>query len=359
VALTITHPFVSAIADDPAAAAAGQVVPSNWNASHSISGTLPAANIAPAGSTTQVQFNLGGALSADSGFTYAGSGGVVTIAQGTIAANAKALNITGTFNNAGVSFDAPLFMSITDSASAATSLISDFQVGASSVFAVRKDGLAFSNAGFSAGFGSNISAAVTTGGAPGVFINSTSACNWGSGSNALAGSDVSLFRDGAAGILAQRVGTNAQSFKVYNTYTDGSNYERGIFDWKKTSNTLTIGTENAGTGTARNLQFIVGGTSKADYGITTASTWTFSAAASSTGAVTAMSATAIPAGGTAGAGVLVSSTANFGVFFGSGAPSLSAAKGSLYLRSDGSTTNDRMYVNTNGSTTWTAVTTVA
>lgn len=70
-------------------------------------------------------------------------------------------------------------------------------------------------------------------------------------------------------------------------------------------------------------------------------------------------ATAIPAGGTAGVGVNLSTTANFGVFFGSGAPTLSAAKGSLYLRSDGSTTNDRMYVNTNGSTTWTAVTTAA
>ena len=70
-------------------------------------------------------------------------------------------------------------------------------------------------------------------------------------------------------------------------------------------------------------------------------------------------ATAIPAGGTAGAGYRISSTANFGVFFGSGAPTLSAAKGSLYLRSDGTTTNDRMYVNTNGSTTWTAVTTAA
>ncbi|MFA9204924.1 MAG: hypothetical protein ACEQSH_00550 [Bacteroidia bacterium] len=68
---------------------------------------------------------------------------------------------------------------------------------------------------------------------------------------------------------------------------------------------------------------------------------------------------AIPAGGTAAKGLMLSSTANFGVFFGSGAPSLSAAKGSIYLRSDGSTTNDRMYVNTNGSTTWTAVTTAA
>jgi hypothetical protein len=71
------------------------------------------------------------------------------------------------------------------------------------------------------------------------------------------------------------------------------------------------------------------------------------------------SGTAIPAGGTAGAGYTFSTTANFGVFFGSGAPTLSAAKGSLYLRSDGSATNNRAYINTDGGTTWTALTTAA
>jgi len=84
-----------------------------------------------------------------------------------------------------------------------------------------------------------------------------------------------------------------------------------------------------------------------------------SAVVSAVGNATILSATAVPAGGTAGAGYKFSSTANLGVFFGSGVPTLSAAKGSLYLRTDGTTTNDRMYVNTNGSTTWTAVTTVA
>jgi hypothetical protein len=67
--------------------------------------------------------------------------------------------------------------------------------------------------------------------------------------------------------------------------------------------------------------------------------------------------TAVPAGGTTGAGMRLSSVDNFGVFFGSGAPTLSAAKGSLYLRSDGTTTNDRAYINTDGGTTWTALTT--
>jgi subtilase-type serine protease len=77
------------------------------------------------------------------------------------------------------------------------------------------------------------------------------------------------------------------------------------------------------------------------------------------GQVLALNATAIPSGGLAGKGYVFSTTVNFGIFFGSGVPTLAAAKGSLYLRSDGSTTNDRMYVNTDGATTWTAVTTVA
>jgi hypothetical protein len=67
--------------------------------------------------------------------------------------------------------------------------------------------------------------------------------------------------------------------------------------------------------------------------------------------------TAIPAGGTAGNGINLSTTSNFGIYFGSGVPTLSAAQGSLYLRSDGSSTSTRLYVNTNGSTGWTNVTT--
>jgi hypothetical protein len=76
-------------------------------------------------------------------------------------------------------------------------------------------------------------------------------------------------------------------------------------------------------------------------------------------AVFAYNGTATPAGGAIGTGFLFSSTPNYGVFFGSGAPTLTAAKGSLYLRSDGTTTNNRAYINTDGGTTWTALTTVA
>ena len=46
-------------------------------------------------------------------------------------------------------------------------------------------------------------------------------------------------------------------------------------------------------------------------------------------------------------------------YYGSGAPTITAPQGSLYLRTDGSSTSTRLYVNTNGTTGWTAVTTVA
>ena len=77
------------------------------------------------------------------------------------------------------------------------------------------------------------------------------------------------------------------------------------------------------------------------------------ATVSATGNVTADSATAPAAGGMAA--FLASSTANFGIYVGSGAPSITAAQGSLYLRTDGTTTNDRLYVR--GSSAWIAVTT--
>lgn len=47
------------------------------------------------------------------------------------------------------------------------------------------------------------------------------------------------------------------------------------------------------------------------------------------------------------------------VLTGAGAPTLSAAKGTLYLRTDGSSTSTRAYINTNGGTTWTNLVTAA
>lgn len=62
-----------------------------------------------------------------------------------------------------------------------------------------------------------------------------------------------------------------------------------------------------------------------------------------------------PAGG--GQAIQIATTSGFGIYWGSGVPSAAAAQGSLYMRTDGSSSSTRMYVNTDGGTTWTAVTT--
>ncbi len=76
---------------------------------------------------------------------------------------------------------------------------------------------------------------------------------------------------------------------------------------------------------------------------------------SATGNITADSGTAPVAGGEAS--FLATSTAGLGIYVGSGLPTVSAAQGSIYLRTDGSSTSTRLYVNTNGTTGWTNVTT--
>jgi len=74
------------------------------------------------------------------------------------------------------------------------------------------------------------------------------------------------------------------------------------------------------------------------------------------GTVSIVPGTATPAGGSTSVRLVFGSTAGFGIYIGSGAPSVSAAQGSLYLRSDGSSTSTRLYVNTNGTTGWTSFT---
>ena len=81
------------------------------------------------------------------------------------------------------------------------------------------------------------------------------------------------------------------------------------------------------------------------------------ASVAATGNVTADSNVALVAGG-ASAFIATNTAVGMGVYIGSGAPTVAAAKGSIYLRSDGSSTSTRLYVS-DGSTTWIAVTTAS
>ena len=74
------------------------------------------------------------------------------------------------------------------------------------------------------------------------------------------------------------------------------------------------------------------------------------------GVVNVASAIATPAGGSTSAVLLFGTTAGFGIYYGSGAPTVTAAAGSLYIRTDNAGANLRLYSNTTGSTVWAAIT---
>lgn len=125
-----------------------------------------------------------------------------------------------------------------------------------------------------------------------------------------------------------------------------------------------VGQSASTTGTVYGVSVTVGAVSiPAGLTVTTTSLLTGAVTASSTvgtvGQLSVQTATAPPAAGANTAGIKLSSTANLGIYFGSGAPTFSAAQGSIYLRTDGSSTSTRLYVNTTGSTTWTNFTSAA
>jgi hypothetical protein len=271
----------------------------------------------------------------------AGQGGL-TLTGATETVSTPLLNMTQTWNAGGVTFTGLKF-NVTNTASASASLLIDLQVGTVSQFKVREDGLVTTPGGGT--FGSDVQT-------DGNLTGKQSSSNLVLG---VSGTQVRLLNDGASHLLAQRSGTNAQGINLYNTFTSSTSFERLMLDWINNANVAMIYTQKgSGGGTARVLQFNYGGTTTSAISIPITS-----GLITLGGPLLSDSGTAIPAGGTAGVGHMFSSTSNFGVFFGSGAPTLSAAKGSLYLRSDGTGTGDRAFINTNGTTTWTAITTAA
>lgn len=77
--------------------------------------------------------------------------------------------------------------------------------------------------------------------------------------------DLHLLRE-AANTLGQRNGTNAQLWKLYNTYTGATNYERLNIDWL-TNDCIIYTSAGAGGGSTRALKFGVAGA--AQWGINT------------------------------------------------------------------------------------------
>lgn len=85
-------------------------------------------------------------------------------------------------------------------------------------------------------------------------IRSTMPYSWSTAPGG-AGEDLYLWRD-AADVLALYRTTNAQAFRLYNTRTDASNYERGFIGW--ISNRFEIISQEAGTGVLRPIRIYAG-----------------------------------------------------------------------------------------------------
>ena len=75
--------------------------------------------------------------------------------------------------------------------------------------------------------------------------------------------------------------------------------------------------------------------------------------------ITVAAAAAATAGGAEAIRIGTGASGVIAIGFGSGAPTVSLPQGSLYLRTDGSSTSTRAYIATNGAGTWTAITTAA
>lgn len=176
-------------------------------------------------------------------------------------------NLTDTWNAGGTTFSA-IKMNVTDTASASGSLLIDLQVGGSSKFSVTKGGVVaftgvtnpsnsyftqYGSSGHQFGGYAAIGGAGSFGGDSAINLSANFSLSWSSTTyNPALAPDLQLYRD-AANTLAQRNSTNAQAFRVYNTYTDASNYERAAIDWTTNTNSLTISTSRLGTGSNRNI----------------------------------------------------------------------------------------------------------
>jgi hypothetical protein len=95
-------------------------------------------------------------------------------------------------------------------------------------------------------------------GTPFFALTRDTVLTWRTATNGpFSGTQASLYAEDQ-NVLAQRATTNPQTFRIYNTFTDASNHERGFMRW--TSNVLQIGTEKGSVGgSARNLELLVGG----------------------------------------------------------------------------------------------------
>jgi len=202
--------------------------------------------------------NSGGALL--SSISPAGS---INVSNGSVSTNTPTIDASQQWNASGTTFTA-LKLNVTNTASATASALVDFQIGGTSYFKVTRGGgtgldtewvCGATSIDFSVGGHRQFRAYSST--TQSFYIEANGGLNFTPSNNGSASTNIQAE---AAATLAQRQGTTAQTYRIYNTYTDASNYERGFLRWS--SNVLQIGTEKLGTGTNRTLELHTDGTTR-------------------------------------------------------------------------------------------------
>jgi hypothetical protein len=184
--------------------------------------------------------------------------------SGTLTTSAP-VTISQTWNDAAVEFTA-FKVNAVSTASASASLLLDLQVGGVSYVKIGRNGLisvadSVGSGGFVFRPGNTGSGGIgnLSGGGYGVWAGAASAIGFSTGAALVGSIQTALYTDGA-GQLALRNGAAAQTFRVYNTYTDASNYSRLKIGWDAvTYAAFTIEGQQLGTGGGRSLAFIGGG----------------------------------------------------------------------------------------------------
>lgn len=184
---------------------------------------------------------IGNSILSESGSVLTAAGRLV-IGGGTVTASAPVLDLSQTWNYGAVAFSG-IRLNVTDTTSSSISKALDLQTGGVPVAWIYKSGGIYT-----------VSDLVTTGGAL-VFGSSF---------------DARIVREAAA-ILALRNSTNAQTWNVYGTYTDASNYRR-LRSTMTTGGAATIAAEGLGTGaTGNTLAFSQNGAAVLSLGDATSS----------------------------------------------------------------------------------------
>jgi hypothetical protein len=231
----------------------------------SISGTTMTVTSVASG-TIRVGMILTSAGTITSGTTITalgtGSGGTGTYTVSASQTRASA-TITGAVPFSAAEINITNTASAGNSGATPTSRFLDINLGGTTIFSVRRTS-AVNTACFSTSFtaGSSLSALRVEINSSGITLGSATPITWRNNADATLGAaSVQLLRDGADDVLALQRTTNAQEFRIYNTYTSATNHERGFLKWS--SNVFQIGTEKgSGGGTARALEFQTDGTTR-------------------------------------------------------------------------------------------------